>query len=101
MPNLAWQPQPDIRIDYYQLSKYSLIKSVQFCTKTESRDHIFSCVGPFYDQVVSDLDRSMHRSQWALVAHSSFIDGSHTAKNMASEFFFVIDSFLIDASEQF
>jgi hypothetical protein len=30
---------------------------------------------------VSNLDRSMHRSLWVLVAHSSFIEGSHTTKN--------------------
>ncbi len=42
---------------------------------------IFSHVWPFYEQAVSDLDRSMHRSQ---VAHSSFIEGSHTTKNSAS-----------------
>ncbi len=29
------------------------------------KGRIFSCVPPFYEQVVSDLDRSMHRSLWA------------------------------------
>ncbi len=33
---------------------------------------------------MSDLDRSMHRSLWVWVAHSSFIEGSHTTKNTAS-----------------
>ncbi len=33
---------------------------------------------------MSDVDRSMHISLWALVAHSSFIEGSHTTKNTAS-----------------
>ncbi len=29
-----------------------------------TRGHIFSCVRPFYERVVSDLDKSMHRSLW-------------------------------------
>ncbi len=31
---------------------------------------IFSRVRPFYEQAVSDLDRSMHRSLWSLKAYS-------------------------------
>ncbi len=46
--------------------------------------HIFSCVRPSYEQAVSDLDRSMHISLWVWVARSSFIEGSHTTKDMAS-----------------
>jgi hypothetical protein len=42
-------------------------------------------VRPFYEQAVSDLDRSMHISLWVKVAHNSFIEGSHMTKNMASE----------------
>jgi hypothetical protein len=34
---------------------------------------------------VSDLNRSMHRSLWVEVAHSSFIEGSRMTKNTASE----------------
>ncbi len=49
-----------------------------------NRGHIFSCVRPFYERSVSDLDRSMHRSLWVYVAHSSFIEGSHMTKNTAS-----------------
>jgi hypothetical protein len=41
-------------------------------------------VGPFYEQVVSGLDRSMHRSLWVQVAHSLFIEGSHMTKTTAS-----------------
>ncbi len=33
---------------------------------------------------MSNLDRPMHRSQWVKVAHSSFIEASHTTKNTAS-----------------
>jgi hypothetical protein len=33
--------------------------------KTQPRRRIFSRVRPFYEQAVSDLDRSMHKSQWA------------------------------------
>ncbi len=44
----------------------------------------FCCVRPFYEQAVSDLDRSMHRSLWIWVAHTSFIGGLHTTKNTAS-----------------
>ncbi len=47
---------------------------------------IFSCVWPFYVWAVSDL--GMHRSLWVLVAHSSFIEGSHTTKNTASDILF-------------
>ncbi len=38
-----------------------------------------------YEQAVSNLDRSMHISLWVLVAHTSFIEGSITTKNTASE----------------
>jgi hypothetical protein len=48
------------------------------------RGNIFSGVRPFYKQAVSDLDRSMYRSQWVQVANSSFIEGSHMTKNAAS-----------------
>jgi hypothetical protein len=48
--------------------------------------HIFNHVRPFYEWVVSDLDRSTHRSVWVYVTHSLFIEGSHTTKNTASEF---------------
>jgi len=49
-----------------------------------ARGCIFSCVQPIYERAVSDLDpsRSMHRT--VLVAHSLFIEGSHTAKNTAT-----------------
>jgi hypothetical protein len=30
-----------------------------------TRGRIFSCVRPFYERAVSNLDRSIHRSQWA------------------------------------
>ncbi len=43
--------------------------------------HIFSHVRPFYEWAVSNLDRSMRRSLWVLITHSSFIEGSHTTKN--------------------
>jgi hypothetical protein len=52
-----------------------------------TRGHIFSRVWPFYEWAVSNLDRSMHRSLWVLVAHSLFIEGSHMTKNTASGFF--------------
>jgi hypothetical protein len=50
------------------------------------RGRIFSCVWPFYERAVSDLDpkRSIHRP--VQVAHRLFIEGSHTTKNMASAF---------------
>ncbi len=31
---------------------------------SDNRGRIFSCVRPFYEQAVSDLDWSMHRSLW-------------------------------------
>jgi hypothetical protein len=34
-----------------------------------------------------DSVRSMHRSLWDKGAHSSFIEGLHTTKNMASVFY--------------
>ncbi len=48
------------------------------------RGHIFSCVRPFYEWAVSDQKRSMHRSLWVCVTHSSFIEGSHMIRNTAS-----------------
>jgi hypothetical protein len=66
--------------------KYDSLNSV--CTITKGiRGCIFSCVQPFYGRVVSNLDRSVHRSLWVLVAHSSFIEGSLTTKNTASGHF--------------
>jgi hypothetical protein len=50
----------------------------------ENRGRIFSHVRPFYERAVSDLGRPMHRSLWVYVAHSSFIEVSHTTKNTAS-----------------
>jgi hypothetical protein len=50
------------------------------------RGRIFSRVRPFYERVVSELDRSMHRYLRALVARSSLIEGLHMTKNMASGF---------------
>jgi hypothetical protein len=38
---------------------------------------------PSMNEAVGDLDRSMHGSLWVQVAHSSFIEGSHTTKNTA------------------
>jgi len=35
---------------------------------------------------VSDLEKSMLRSLWVLITHSSFMEGSHMTKNMASGF---------------
>jgi hypothetical protein len=49
-----------------------------------SRGRIFSLVRTFYEWAVSDLDKSMHIPQWVKVAHSSFIEASHTTKNTAS-----------------
>jgi len=46
-----------------------------------SSGHIFSCVRPFCERALSDLDRSMNRSLWVQVAHRSFIEGSHVTKN--------------------
>ncbi len=43
----------------------------------------FSRVRPFYEWAMSKLDRYMHRYLWVEVAHSSFIEGSHTTKNTA------------------
>ena len=49
-----------------------------------TRGCIFSCVWPFYERAVSDLDRSIHRSLWVLVTHSLFIEVSLMTKNTAS-----------------
>jgi hypothetical protein len=45
-----------------------------------TRGRIFSCVRPFNERAENDLGRSMHRSLWILVAHNSFIEGSHMTK---------------------
>ncbi len=39
---------------------------------------------PSMNELWCDMDRSMHRSLWAYVTHSSFIEGSHMTKNTAS-----------------
>ncbi len=49
-------------------------------TFKSSEDKFFSHVRSFYEQAVIK-----HRSLWVQVAHSSFIEGSHTTKNTASE----------------
>jgi hypothetical protein len=41
-------------------------------------------VRPFYERAMSDLNRSIHRSFGVQAANSSFIEGSHMTKNMAS-----------------
>jgi hypothetical protein len=71
---------------------------MNFCNKLEcsplvslSRGRIFSHVRPFYERAVSDLDRPMHRSLWVLVAHSSFMEGSHKTKNTASGWYRVCE----------
>ncbi len=51
--------------------------------KKSTRGHIFSHVRPFYEQAVSYLGRSIHRSLWVQVAHSSFIEGLLMTKNTA------------------
>ncbi len=57
----------------------------------DSRGCNCSHVRPFYERVVSDLgpQRSIHRPVW--VAHSSFIEGSHTTKNTASVLDLLVD----------
>ncbi len=47
-----------------------------------SISRIFSCARPFYEQAVSDLNKSMHRSLWIQVTYSSFIEGLHTASSL-------------------
>ncbi len=45
---------------------------------------IFSHVQPFYEWAVGDLDSKRYMHRPVKVAHSSFIEGSHTTKNTAS-----------------
>ncbi len=52
-----------------------------------SRGCIFSHVWPYYERAVSNQDSSMQISLSVWVTHSSFIEGSFTTKNMASEHF--------------
>ncbi len=53
-------------------------------TSIFTRGRIFSHVSPFYERAVSDLDPQRSMLRPGQVAHSSFIEGSHTTKNMAS-----------------
>jgi len=64
------------------LGYYENFKAFNLCPGIQktTRGRILSRVRPFYERAVSDLDRSMHRSLWVYVAHSSFIEGSHTTK---------------------
>ncbi len=50
---------------------------------------------PFYERAVSNLDRSVHRSLWVSVAHSSFIEGSHMTKKNGLRFPFITLHFLL------
>ncbi len=63
----------------------SLFEQVSNPSISGSWGRIFSCVQTPYERAVSELDRSIHTSLWASVAHNSFIEGSHTNKNTASE----------------
>jgi hypothetical protein len=56
-------------------SRVSLFPGVLNVTKTWG--HSFSRVPPFHEWAVSDLERSMNRSLWVYVTHSSFMRG-HT-----------------------
>ncbi len=67
---------------WWSLVRKSFAHIVQHHIKKD-KAHIFSHVRPFYEWAMSDLDRSMHRSLWVQVAHSSFTEGSHTTKNTA------------------
>ncbi len=62
----------------------SLVMKKMNSSEYGPRGHIFSHVGPFYERAVSNLDpqRYMHRP--VQVAHSLFIEGSYTTKNMAT-----------------
>ncbi len=62
---------------------WSILLASLGVTDTKNRDCIFSHVRPFYEQAVSNLDRSLHRSLLVLVAHSLFIEGAHTTKSTA------------------
>ncbi len=72
------------QIGKHCLTSIRLEQQIKFKFVKGSRGCIFSHVRPFYERAVSDLDRSMYRSLWIYVAHSSFTEGSHTTKNMAS-----------------
>jgi hypothetical protein len=64
------------------LGNYFFRKSTK--TLFVNKGRIFSRVQPFYERAMSNLDRSMHRSLWVWVTHSSFIEGLHMTKNTAS-----------------
>ncbi len=59
MQNLVDHQTISHRLSVKICSKWALLKR-----QGTQEDHIFSCVRPFYEQAVSDLDRSMHRSLW-------------------------------------
>jgi hypothetical protein len=81
------------KLECFELEKFFRL-SLTFESKTEAyprvtkepRGLIFSCLQPFYERAVSDLDRPMHRSLWVYVAHSSFIEDSHMTKNTVPVF---------------
>ncbi len=66
-------------IDYKIWGEFQIVTFKLFINR------ILSHVRPFYEQAVSGLDRLMHRSLWVLVAHNSFMEGSHTTKNTVSD----------------
>jgi hypothetical protein len=66
----------------FLLVKYS---SLLVTGGSRIRVRIYSCARPFYERAVSNRDRSTHRSLWVYVTYSSFIEGSHMTKNVASD----------------
>jgi len=50
----------------------TMIYSEMSVFRMVARGRIFSCVRPLCERVVSDLDRSMHRSLWGL-GHSQLV----------------------------
>ncbi len=85
--SLRWSTVLSLNFSMVSLVKHSSLFSLKITDQGKTFvtwDRIFSCVRPFYERAVSNLDRSMHISLWAYVAHSSFIEGLHTTKNIAS-----------------
>ncbi len=97
----CWKNEQHLNIDYNFDHQMSLSKikcwysnnclnffkghcSITKVVTKNIRGRIFSCVRPFYEWALSNLDRSMHTSLLVWVAHILFIEGSHMNKNTTS-----------------
>ncbi len=72
------------RIRYEEMLFIQVLLNQNEMKPNETKGRIFSHERPFYEHAVSDLNPQRYLYRPVKVAHSSFIEGSHTIKNTAS-----------------